>query len=132
MSSLAPSPLRRWLTLLMVGLLALGPFLHSHFGTSHDTGFHLDGVHAVHAADTTGMNATQAGEEESPALGVSASLPHPEDDGQPAQLLALLLIVLPLLPLVRQGLPCWRSRREHRPALYGEGLPPPGLAPPAA
>ena len=47
MNCAAPSLLRRWLTLLMVGLLALGPFLHSHFGTSHDTGFHLDGVHAV-------------------------------------------------------------------------------------
>ena len=132
MNSPAPSLLRRWLTLLLVGLLALGPFLHSHFGASHDTGFHLDGVHAVHAADSTGMNLTQAGDEESPALGVSASLPHPEDDGQSGLLLALLLVVLPLLPVLGQGLPCWRHPRKHQPTLYGAGLPPPSLAPPAA
>ncbi len=132
MSSLAPSPLRRWLTLLMVGLLALGPFLHSHFGTSHDTGFHLDGVHAVHAADTTGIGAVHANEEESPALGVSASLPHPENDGQSGPLLAFLLVVLPMLPLLRQRLP--RSNRSWAPksAVYGNGLPPPSLAPPTA
>ena len=125
--------LRRWLTLLMVGLLALGPFLHSHFGPSHDTGFHLDGVHAVHTADATAMGLAQLGEEESPALGVSASLPHPEDDGQSGLMFALLLAVLPLLPLLRQApLPRSARARTPQPVLYGNGLPPPSLAPPAA
>ena len=116
----------------MAGLLALGPFLHSHFGASHDTGFHLDGVHAVHAADTTGLSLAQFGEEESPALGVSPSLPHAEDDGQCVLLFALLL-VLPLLPLHRQApLPRNEGNQTPKPALYGDGLPPPSLAPPAA
>lgn len=131
MNALAPRLLRRWLTLLMVGLLAFGPFLHSHFGVSHDTGFHLDGVHAVHAIDATGLDGTLASEEETPALGVSASLPHPEDDGQPGLPLALLL-VLPLLALRRQGLPRIRGSRSPEPALFGEGSPPPSLAPPLA
>ncbi len=130
MNCAAPSLLRRWLTLLMVGLLALGPFLHSHFGTSHDTGFHLDGVHAVHMADASSVGSAQASQEESPALGVSASLPQPEDDGQ-SVLMCALLWALPLLPLLRQaGLPRGDHARTPKHALYGEGLPPPSLAPP--
>ena len=132
MKILAPSLLRRWLTLLMVGLLALGPFLHGHFGVSHDTGFHLDGVHAVHASDTSSLTQALVGEEESPALGVSASLPHPEDDGQSGLLCALLLVVLPLLPLMRRVLRLRRpSARTPTATPYGDGLPPPSLAPPA-
>ena len=132
MNTPSPSPLRRWLTLLMVGLLALGPFLHSHFGASHDTGFHLDGVHAVHASVPADMRAMQASDDESPALGVAASLPHPEDEGWGLLGLAMLVAVL-ALPVQRRW-PLPRARRILRPLdrLYRPGLPPPGLAPPAA
>ena len=99
MNTPAQPLLHRWLALLLAGLLALGPFLHSHFGASHDTGFHLDGVHAVHAQPDTAAHATQAQDEESPALGVATSLPHPEDEGQPHLALALLTVILPLAPL---------------------------------
>ncbi len=131
MSAPAPSLLHRCLTLLLAGLLALGPFLHGHFGASHDTGLHLDGVHAVHAQDPAGMSAMQTGDEESPALGVGSSLPHPEDDGLILLAFALLSGVLSLLmPLQRLRLP----RPEHpgvcTRALYRPGLPPPCLAPP--
>ena len=132
MNSLVPSLLRRWLILLMVGLLGLGPFLHSHFGASHDTGFHLDGVHAVHAAGEADPGTLLASEEESPALGVSASLPQPEDDRPSDPLLALWLVV-PLRPaLVPAALP--RSERipSLHQAIYRKGLPPPALAPPIA
>jgi len=116
----------------MVGLLALGPFLHSHFGISHDTGFHLDGVHAVHTQAPAGMSAMQASDEESPALGVAASLPHPEDEALGLLSLALLVAVLLLPPRHRLHLP--RARRTLAPTgrLYRAGLPPPCLAPPAA
>ena len=126
---MAPSLLRRCLTLLLAGLLALGPFLHGHFGASHDTGFHLDGVHAVHASAPTIM-AMQSPDDESPALGVAASMPHSEDDGLPDFALALLMAVLPL-PLLRVALP--RPDRARPPAgtRYRPGLPPPCLAPPA-
>ena len=132
MNSPSPSLLRRWLTLLMIGLLALGPFLHSHFGASHDTGFHLDGVHAVHASAPADMHAMQASDDESPALGVAASLPQPEEKALSLLDLAMLVAVLPL-PAQRR-LPLPRARRTLRPVgrLYRAGLPPPGLAPPAA
>lgn len=126
-----PSLLHRCLTLLLAGLLALGPFLHGHFGVSHDTGFHLDGVHAVHAHAATSMSTMQTSDEESPALGVATSLPHPEDDGLVLLALALLTAVLSLLmPLQRASVP--RPDRTRAPArpLYRAGLPPPCLAPP--
>jgi len=131
MSSQALPLLHRWLTLLFATLLALGPFLHSHFGASHETGFHLDGVHAVHSQAPSTMTVLQATDEDSPALGVAASLPHPEDDGWSSLGLALLIAVLPLLPLLRQALPHPRRVQQHRPATrYRAGLPPPCLAPP--
>lgn len=132
MSSPAPSLLRRWLTLLMVGLLALGPFLHSHLGASHDTGFHLDGVHPVHKHAPHDMSAVQTSHEESPALGVAASLPHPEDEVFGLLGFALLAAVLPLLSPCRQLLPrphCWLAPASQ---LYQAGLPPPCQAPPIA
>lgn len=124
--------LHRWLTLLLVGVLALGPFLHSHFGASHDTGFHLDGIHAVHAPSDTTARTTQAQEEESAALGVATSLPHPENEGLPDLAFVLLMAILPLAPLLRQ--PLVRSGHSGQAAvtLYRPGLPPPGLAPPVA
>ena len=122
----------RWLTLLVVGLLALGPFLHGHIGASHDTGFHLDGVHAVHAHPPEISSAMSAEPEESPALGVATSLPQPQDQGLVLLGMAWLLVGAWALP---------RRRLPHRPwanagltgpsAVYRPGLPPPSLAPPA-
>ncbi|MFM7026888.1 MAG: hypothetical protein ACKOWC_12660 [Limnohabitans sp.] len=130
MTAQAPSHLRRWLTLLLAGLLALGPFLHSHVGASHDTGFHLDGVHAVHATHATTLQAFQAPDEESPALGVGTSLPHSEDEHLSGLVPALLLAVVPLL-LHTQPLPRPVAVRAVALSRYRDGLPPPGLAPPS-
>lgn len=133
MSPSVPYLLRRCLILLLAGLLGLGPFLHGHFGASHDTGFHLDGVHAVHAQPATTVTATlQTPDEESPALGVTASLPQPEDEDLPDFAFALLLAVLPLLTLLNPALtgPC--LARPKPGTLYSAGLPPPCLAPPGA
>ncbi|TXI74466.1 MAG: hypothetical protein E6Q49_01770 [Limnohabitans sp.] len=126
----APCLLHRCLTLLLAGLLALGPFLHGHFGASHDTGFHLDGVHAVHASAPTVM-ALQSPQDESPALGVAASIPQSEDESLPDLAWNLLMAVLPLLSLLGVALP--RPDRARPPAgtRYRPGLPPPCLAPPA-
>ena len=122
--------LHRWLTLLLAMLLALGPFLHSHFGASHETGFHLDGVHALHDNASSTVTAMQSSDEDSLALGVAASLPQPENKSWLALGFALLMVALPLLPLQRQVLPRV-PRAQHRPATrYRAGLPPPGLAPP--
>ena len=44
---------RSALTLALMALLALGPFLHAHYGNSRLTGFHVDGIsQAVSHADT--------------------------------------------------------------------------------
>jgi hypothetical protein len=126
-----PSLLRRWLTLLLVGLLALGPFLHGHFGASHDTGFHLDGVHAVHAVSPASITAFQTSDEESPALGVATSLPHSEDEDLPHFAFAVLIVALPLLSQLRIALPRPALARPLAGTLYRAGLPPPCLAPPA-
>ncbi len=131
MNTPAPSLLHRCLTLLLAGLLALGPFLHGHFGASHDTGFHLDGMHAVHAQTPVGMSTMQTGDEESPALGVGSSLPHPEDNGLILLAAAMLASVLSLfIPLRRQHLPRPERTGTCTRPLYRPGLPPPCLAPP--
>ena len=122
--------LHRWLTLLLATLLALGPFLHSHFGASHETGFHLDGVHAVHTEKPSTVTVLQATDEDSLALGVATSLPQPEDEGRLALGFALLLAVLPLLPLQRQVLPRTEHAQRQAATRYRAGLPPPCLAPP--
>ena len=132
MNAPAPSLLHRWLTLLLAGLLALGPFLHGHFGASHETGFHLDGVHATHTPPTAGDCALilQAADDESPALGVAASLPHSENDGLAlAALILLLTLLTPALPASRLLSRPTGARVAPR-SLYRAGLPPPSLAPP--
>ena len=57
-------------------LLALGPFLHAHYGSSSLTGFHMDEVsQAVSHLPPLGhsMELSQADTPESPALGVATS-----------------------------------------------------------
>ncbi len=125
-------PTYRWLALLLAGLLALGPFLHSHFGASHDTGFHLDGLHALHSSQPAAFAGFLVPVEDSPALGVDDSMTQPESEGLPDLAFVLLIAVLTLLPPLRQPLP--RASRAHPVpgALYRPGLPPPCLAPPAS
>ncbi len=129
MNTRTPSLWHRWLALTLIGLLALGPFLHSHFGASHDTGFHVDGLHEVHHASTTTDLSANTPDDESPALGVATSLP--EDSHSPAWPLALWLVVLPLLPVPVRWV---FTRLTHLPPrarpVYCAGMPPPCLAPP--
>lgn len=124
------SPLQRWLTVLLVGLLMLAPFLHSHWGAAHSGGFHLDGMQRVKTAESQVAKDTASTEDESPALGVATSIVQ-ENDGQTWLLAwALWLGALCVLPLpVLQGL---RRSSTHTPVrrCYHPGLPPPGLSPP--
>jgi len=126
-----PTLAHRWLSLWLVVLLALGPFLHSHFGASHEQGFHVDGVHAVHAPQPLAaeLPVVQAPDDESLALGVAASLAQTEGDGWPLIALAWLL---PLLPRLVRSAPHWPRAASHQPlrACARAGWPPPSLAPP--
>ncbi len=129
MNTRTPSLWQRWLALALIGLLALGPFLHSHFGASHDTGFHLDGLHEVHHASAATELGVNAPDDESPALGVATSLP--EDGHAPVWPLALWLVVLPLLrPPARLSLSRPAAAPQGARPVYCAGMPPPGLAPP--
>lgn len=112
-------------------LLALGPFLHGHFGASHEQGFHVDGVHTVHASALANeLLSLQTPLDESPALGVAASLAQSEDEGWP--LIAWMLLLVPLLPrLIVQVMPSPRGTTGGSQRLrYRAGWPPPSLAPP--
>lgn len=125
--------LNRWATAVLIGLLALGPFLHGHLGASHISGFHVDGLHAVNHPAEPGLSPSMSAlDDESPALGVATSLPKSDDDGRVLLSAALLLaFVLGLMP--------HRSSLRLRPAAadppavhaYRDGWPPPALAPPA-
>ncbi len=125
--------LKRVVTAVLIGLLGLGPFLHGHLGASHVSGFHVDGLHAMaHTADLGPSDSMSAADDESPALGVTTSLPKSDDDGSlPAHaallLAALLCLLLPRLPLARI-----RPYATDPPAAraYRDGWPPPALAPP--
>ncbi len=117
----------------MAGLLVLGPFLHGHFGTSLETGFHIDGVHAVNTTDHTSLGTMQLGGEESPALGVAASVPQPEDEDVLLFSVSLFTVLVP--SLARRNFLFPRGRKRlfvATPLRYRPGLPPPCLAPPIA
>lgn len=123
---------RRGLSSGLIWLLALGPFLHSHLGASHETGFHLDGIHALQASVQDTASPWQAQEDDSPALGVDPTLRHVEMPA-PGWLGVLLFTLVPLLaPRF-----IWRIRPSRSATLpplrtYAPGGPPPVLAPPVA
>jgi hypothetical protein len=121
--------------MVLMALLALAPFLHGHLGASHVSGFHMDGLdvaHATAAQDTFGSVSAHAwGEEESPAMGVSVSLPQPGGD---APLVAGLAVLLFWALLARHaqstGLRLRPVAPGSAPSAYEPGWPPPALAPP--
>jgi len=132
------------LTLALMALLALGPFLHAHYGNSRLTGFHVDGIsQAVSHADTPFSawipHATSSSEEESAALGVTASHTRQtveatdashNDVNTASACLAFVLAVLAAWQgrhlCVSSGW-CDTHARQH---LFAPGLPPLAHAPP--
>lgn len=126
-----------------MGLLAIGPFLHSHTGASRVTGFHMDGVHGVAtpstalgtwagtSANKAALHSLSASDDESPALGVAASLPTPDHDGfMLAAAVCLLAVVLPLGLLCLSACTWGRAPQRTPMRVYRAGWPPPALAPP--
>jgi hypothetical protein len=132
------------LSLALMALLALGPFLHAHYGNSRLTGFHVDGIsqamsHTDAAFSTSIPHATSSSEEESAALGVTASHTRQsveaadasQDDVNAASFcLAFVLAMFAACQgrhlLARSG---WRDlqARQH---VFAPGLPPLAHAPP--
>ena len=127
--------IRQGVVIVLMALLALAPFLHGHLGASHVSGFHVDGMdlgHNIQAGSSqTVWAAHQASEEESPALGVSVSLPKAGDEAQ----LVLALLVTCLCAWLALATLARRVRRPSPapcvvPRSYAWGWPPPALAPP--
>ncbi|MEN9889147.1 MAG: hypothetical protein RL559_1184 [Pseudomonadota bacterium] len=131
MSARTLSRTHRWLAGLLVCVLALAPFLHGHIGISHESGFHIDGLHAVQHPDHSPQASLQASDDESLALGVGTVRP-PSEDGATLWWPLALLLVLPLLPRLPTGQALTPAPRWLARALYRVGSPPPSLAPPAA
>ena len=126
--------LQRIGALALLGLLALGPFLHAHWGQANRGGFHMDGAvvhhHAV-GADASVMGADD--EHESPAVGVASSLPRGAEKTPSlgdVQLwvcsVLLALLVAPAPPRERAPIPPRQPLRRTR-----ANWPPLALAPPS-
>jgi len=123
------------MVVLLMGLLSIGPFLHSHVGASVVSGFHMDGVRSlplIDAADAPiALHSLHVNDDESPALGVAASLPNSDQDSLCVSDLSALLAVVLLASLV---CPPRRTRLVWPVVLpshtYQAGWPPPALAPP--
>jgi hypothetical protein len=129
--------IRQGVVIVLMALLALSPFLHGHLGASHVSGFHVDGLDLSHnvsdAATATWVSAHAVSEEESPALGVSVSLPLPQsgDDVHLAMSIVGFWLWLWLAKkLLAHGVRRTPSRPEPVPGIYQSGWPPPALAPP--
>ena len=127
--------LSQGMVVLLMGLLSIGPFLHSHVGASVVSGFHLDGVRSVQVNDTAGapaaLHSLSVNDDESPALGVATSLPNSDQDhlciGDIGSWLAAVLLVR-LLCLPQRARWAWPWATLAR--TYQAGWPPPALAPP--
>lgn len=140
---ISPTLFRRlslWLISLLMGLLALGPFLHAHYGASWTTGFHIYGVPSSLSAAlpqwvSDGPVLSVPSEEESPAVGVETSLPRAEADSfspdAPVLLLltGMLLLALQRLPLAGAWMP---GAPPGLHTTFQAGWPPPAHAPPLA
>jgi hypothetical protein len=129
------------LVLALMALLALGPFLHAHYGSSRLTGFHVDGMGALpahaHAQTDTAAYFSPDSEEESAAVGISASHTRQsltddstEEDVSPVWLLvAAVVCACVLAPTrVRGATPIFI--RPHRACRAG--FPPLAHAPPTS
>jgi hypothetical protein len=134
-SSLFKTVCLHW-ALALVALLAMGPFLHAHYGSSKVTGLHVPGVSAVAVSTESWTTASlsQDEEQESAAVGVETSYARQatlDVQDQPDTTLVLTMFVLAaLLERVVAVLfkPC--AQRTGQPS-FGAGFPPLPHAPPA-
>ena len=125
------------MALALVALLAIGPFLHAHYGASQVTGLHVAGVGSVVAMSEPELSTTsfsQDDEQESAALGVETSYSRQaalDVEDQPQGVLILTVFVL--AALIQRVASCLRIASPYRAGRipYRAGFPPLPHAPPA-
>jgi hypothetical protein len=127
--------LQRIGALALLGLLALGPFLHAHWGQANRGGFHMDGAvvhHHAASADAPVMGADD--EHESPAVGVAGSLPRGAEKTPSLGDVQLWVCSVLLAVLVAPAPPRERAPiRQRQPVRRTRAnWPPLALAPPSA
>lgn len=123
--------------LLLIALLAMGPFLHAHFGASRVTGLHVAGVASsvTHMPAVAGLaSLSQDDEPESAALGVETSYARQlvldvQDEPQTGWVFTLFVLAVWVSCQALIGRQPY-LRRQARPSLWA-GMPPPAHAPPA-
>jgi len=118
-------------------LLALGPFLHAHYGSSKETGLHLAGLTTVStmvAVDAPQPQFTPDEEPESAAVGVDTSYARQISlDVQDEPTVVLILTVFVLATGVPRTVRTWVHAHAHRARrpIFLPGFPPLPHAPPA-
>ena len=125
---------------LLMGLLAIGPFLHAHYGPSMATGFHVNGLQAAaitsHAGTPTDSPMLSLPtEQESPAVGVVTSLPRFEADTFSADTTPVLLLSFLIQSVTLRLSNTWPWTPAAPPGIariFQAGFPPPAHAPPTA
>jgi hypothetical protein len=125
------------LAVALIALLAIGPFLHAHYGASQVTGLHVAGVGSVaisaeHALIMTSFS--QDDEPESAAVGVETSYARQvalDVEEQPQEILILTVFVMAaLVQRLASFLFTPDTQRAGRPAFLA-GFPPLPHAPPS-
>jgi len=121
----------------LVALLAIGPFLHAHYGASKVTGLHVAGVSSVVVSAEPALTMTsfsQDDEQESAAVGVETSYARQaalDVQEQPQSVLVFtVFVVAALIQRVLSFLLAPDTQRAGRPSFLA-GFPPLPHAPPA-
>lgn len=125
-----------YLAVALVALLAIGPFLHAHYGASKVTGLHVAGVSTVSSSIEPALAVTsfsQDDEQESAAVGVETSYARQIalDVQDPAQSVCVLTLFVMAVLIQRTVtfLPRPHTLRTERP-FFLAGFPPLPHAPP--
>lgn len=124
------------IAITLIALLALGPFLHAHYGTSTITGFHIAGVNSVGVSMDAPLVASflQENQEESAAVGVVTSYARKVSLDVQDESLALLVFVILVASVVLVAVisSTWRLNEPTLPrTAFSPGYPPFAHAPPA-
>lgn len=125
------------MAMALVALLAIGPFLHAHYGASQVTGLHVAGMSSVSLSAEPALTMTsfsQDDEPESAAVGVETSYARQaalDVEEQPQSVLILTVFVMAaLIQRVASFLLTSDTQRAGRPYFLA-GFPPLPHAPPA-